>query len=308
MNSESDPLKQGIFHDVQFDSTTMHPDCIECLVLQADKLIEKHKINHDDAKEIMSRFNSYMESNGARHLTTPEAACFLHRLVKQKTQTGDLYQMEKEFYNQLLLGYEEELRNVIARSDDPFQTALRYALAGNIIDFGPPKPFDVMQVLPQAASIVPAIDHSEMLHDEITKASMVLYLGDNAGEIVLDKLFIETINHPNLWFATRGDYIINDITLEDAEKVGMTNVAKVISNGYDAPSTILDRCSPEFKDIFEKADIVISKGQGNLEGLIDNLDKKIFFLLLVKCHVIGERIHVGERNTVVLFNQTITRL
>ncbi|NLB26442.1 MAG: DUF89 family protein, partial [Bacteroidales bacterium] len=108
---------------------------------------------------------------------------------------------------------------------------------------------------------------------------------------------------PNLWFATRGAPVINDITIEDAEKTGLTNIARGISNGHDAPSTIVEHCSAEFKELFDKADIIISKGQGNLEGLINNKNKKIFFLLMVKCQVIGELLGVEKKNSVVFFNR-----
>jgi uncharacterized protein with ATP-grasp and redox domains len=215
----------------------------------------------------------------------------------------DLYEKEKHFYNNLLLNQEEEIRSKIRKSDDPFRTALLYALAGNIIDLGPRRSFDVKNSLSAAISEIPVIDHSLLLKDKLENASTVLYLGDNAGEIVLDKLFIETINHPDFYFATRGGNVINDITYKDALNVGITKVAKVISNGYDAPSTLLNRCSSEFRDIFDKADIIISKGQGNLEGLINNLNKKIFFLLMVKCNVIAEIIGVEEKSAVVFYNQ-----
>ncbi len=281
----------------------MQPDCEKCLVLQAEKMLKKHRVSEDAAKDIISRFNLFLDENRNNGLLTPEAACLLHRLIKEETNTDDLYQKEKEEYNDLMLGLEEDIEQKIGKSADPFQTALRYALAGNIIDFGPPDSFDVFKTLAAAASKVPAIDHSEILYEELKRASTVLYLGDNAGEIVLDKLFIRIIGHPNLWFATRGAHVINDVTTEDAEKVGMTKVARVISNGYDAPSTLVKHCSSEFKKLFDEADIIISKGQGNLEGLINNSEKKIFFLFMVKCDVIGELIGTQKNNSVVLFNQ-----
>jgi uncharacterized protein with ATP-grasp and redox domains len=227
----------------------------------------------------------------------------MYRLIKKAIHKNDPFKKEKILYNNLLLNLEKEIRAVINKSENPIQTALQYALAGNIIDFGPPKSFDLFEALTAGLSKKPAIDHSALLFEELRKASTVLYLGDNAGEIVLDKLFIETIVHPNLYFVTRGANIINDVTLEDAVNVGLTKITNVISNGYDAPSTLVNRCSPEFRKIFDKADLIISKGQGNLEALINTNSKKIFFLLLVKCNVIAEMIGVQEKETVVLYNQ-----
>lgn len=285
----------------------MHTDCIKCFLEQANKLFTKYKISNDLTADIIVRFRLFIDNHKDTNLSAPEASCFMHRLIRRVTQEDDLYKKEKNDYNNLLLSLEEEIKNKIKESENPFQTALRYALAGNIIDFGQPKAFDVFKALSEAISKEPAIDHSLLLKNELKKASTVLYLGDNAGEIVLDKLFIETINHPNLFFAVRGRNIINDITMKDAENVGMTKIAKVISNGYDAPSTLLNRCSQEFSKIFDEADIIISKGQGNLEGLIDVPDKNIFFLLMVKCNVIAEMIGVHEKNIVVLYNQKVLR-
>lgn len=283
----------------------MHKDCINCFVEQANKLFNKYKIQGDIARDIIVRFNMFIADHNDNNLLAPEASSFMHRLIKKATHTEDPYKKEKKDYNNLLLSLEEDIRDIIKTSDNPYQTALRYALTGNVIDFGPPKSFDVFKALSAAVSKEPAIDHSLLLENELKKASTVLYIGDNAGEIVLDKLFIETIKHPNLYFAVRGSNIINDITMEDAVNVGITKIAKVISNGYDAPSTLLNRCSLEFRKIFNKADIIISKGQGNLEGLTDVRDKKIFFLLMVKCNVIAEMIGVQEKNVVVFYNQKV---
>ncbi|HNS17709.1 MAG TPA: ARMT1-like domain-containing protein [Bacteroidales bacterium] len=281
----------------------MHADCLKCFLSQAGKLLHEYDVPDTIAGNIRNRFMLFIDNH--QDISAPEAACLMHRLIKKATCTEDPYQKAKSDYNELLLQLEDEIRSIIRASDDPFQMALRYALAGNIIDFGPQKPFDVLKALSEAAFKEPYIDHSLELKRELKNASMVLYLGDNAGEIVLDKLFIETINHPNLYFAVRGSNILNDVTMEDADRVGLKKIASVISNGYDAPSTLVNKCSLEFRKIYEGADIIISKGQGNLEGLIDTCDKKIFFLLMVKCNVIAERVEVKEKNVVVLYNQIL---
>lgn len=283
----------------------MHTDCFTCLLEQANRLFNKYGIKDNIARNVIVRFKLFIDEN--KNIPVPVASCFMHRLIKKATRKTDPYKTEKNDYNDLLLGFEKDIREIIKKSGNPYQTALRYALAGNIIDFGPPKSFDVFKALSGAVLKNPAIDHSDVLKNELKKAATVLYLGDNAGEIVLDKLFIETIAHPDLYFAVRGNNIINDITLEDAEKVGISKIARVISNGYDAPSTLLNRCSSEFRKLFDKADLIISKGQGNLEGLTKVTDKKIFFLLMVKCNVMAEIIGVHEKNVVVLYNQKIQR-
>lgn len=279
----------------------MQKECVDCFLEQSEKLLKKHRVNRDAAEEVLSRLSLSIDRHS--DITSPEVACLMHRLIKRATCIDDPYKNEKKHFNDLLLSLEDDIRRKIRTSADPFRTALRFALAGNIIDFGPRKPFDALEIISEASKKLPYTDHTDDLKSALKKAETVLYLGDNTGEIVLDKLFIETIGHPNLYFAVRGYNIINDATLEDARYTGMIKTTKVISNGYDAPSTIVHRCSPEFRELYHRADVIISKGQGNLEGLLDETRPDIFFLLMVKCQVIAERIGVPEREVVVMRNQ-----
>src|SRR5690606_13963972 len=133
----------------------------------------------------------------------------------------------------------------------------------------------------------------------IKNAKTILYLGDNCGEIVLDKLFLENINHPNIYFAVREKPVLNDATQKEAKEVGINEFAKIISNGDDTPSTLLHRVSPDFLEIYNAADLIISKGMGNYEGLMFESDPRIFFLLMIKCSVIGESLGVRKGEFVV---------
>ncbi len=281
----------------------MHPDCEQCLYEQAQRLAKKHRIPVNDLKNIISNLSGYITDEGRDNIPVPEAARYLTKVIKDYTNANDLYAQEKKHYNDLMLNLQGDLRQNIRNSGQSFKTALRYALAGNIIDFGPIRSFDASKVISAAKYNIPAIDHSEILFEKLQKASTVLYLGDNAGEIVVDKLFIETIAHPNLYYAVRGGNILNDVTVEDAKYVGIDNVAYILSNGYDAPSTFLAKCSPEFTEIYTRAELVISKGQGNLEGLIYEKNKKIIFMLMVKCQVMAELVGVNVNDTVIWYNQ-----
>jgi len=178
---------------------------------------------------------------------------------------------------------------------------LRLSIAGNIIDFGANDNFNLLGTLDRVLSNDFAIDHSGSLREKIEKAKTILYLGDNAGEIVFDKYFIQIIDHPGLTYVVRGSPIINDATMKDAEFTGMNDVANVITNGYDAPSTVLNKSSEQFRKYFKDADLIISKGQGNLEGLLPLNDSRIFFLLMVKCDVIAESLNV-KKDSFVVFN------
>ena len=139
-----------------------------------------------------------------------------------------------------------------------------------------------------------AIDYSEKLRRKVYEAKTILYLGDNAGEIVFDRLFIETMLPKRIIFAVKEGPILNDATLADALEVEMDKHAMLISNGSNAPSTILSTCSNEFLNIYKSADLIISKGQGNLEGLMNEKDERIFFLFMAKCEPIAELLNVEK--------------
>ena len=232
-------------------------------------------------------------------LMSPEFSRELHGILRNYAHNTDPYRHEKKQNNDQALGMLPVLERMVVGSNDPFDTSLRLAIAGNIIDFAANDNFNLQSTIDNALRAELAIDHSKQLEQNIKSAKRVLYLGDNAGEIVFDKLFIETIKHKNLVYVVRGAPVINDATLEDAEYIGMRNTARVISNEYDAPSTIINKSGKVFRQYFEKADLIISKGQGNLEGLLPLKDKRIFFLLMVKCNVMAELLNVKKESLVV---------
>jgi damage-control phosphatase, subfamily I len=281
----------------------MKQDCIQCINQQANKLLNRCNLNAYTRSTILKNLDDFLNKARNNGLTPPEAMQYLNQLMIESLGISDLYASEKKYYNQLLLDKYENLKAAIS-GNNASHNALKFALAANVIDFGQPDTdFDIIKSLSEAPELKPAIDHSEDLLKAVSEAETVLYLGDNAGEIVLDKLFIETLEHPNIYYAVRGSHVLNDATVEDATAVGMHNAAKVITNGHDAPSTILGKCSETFIKIYNEADIIIAKGQGNLEGLINEDSKKIFFLLLVKCRVIATLLGVPKGSTIVWFNQ-----
>jgi uncharacterized protein with ATP-grasp and redox domains len=219
--------------------------------------------------------------------------------LERITGIADPYAEEKQASNHTAMQLYAIYKPLVFQSTDPFNMALRLAVAGNIMDYGASQSFDVHQAIERVLHAEFAIDHSKSLQAKIGQASSVLYLGDNAGEIVFDKLFLEAVQHPNVTFAVRGAPVINDATLADADFIGMHKVAKVISNGYNAPSTMVERSSQEFRQIFESADLIISKGQGNLEGLWERNDDRVFFLLMAKCPVFAELFDVVEQSFIV---------
>ncbi len=275
--------------------------CFFCFARAFEKLLEKEQLTIAE-KNSFTRGMTMLYSKSQEDFSAPAFSRELHQVLKLYSKNCDPYvDIKKQTYD-LVLSLYPTLKQLVFESENPFDTAVRLAIAGNIIDFAVGDQHNLEATIEKVLKSDFAINHSFELKEALSTAKKVLYLGDNAGEIVLDKLFIETIMHPNLHFAVRGAPVINDVTLDDARYVGMDRVADVIQNGYDAPSTILDKCSNEFQKQFYDADVIISKGQGNLEGLLNKTDKQIFFLLMVKCDVIAEALSVKKGDFVVMKN------
>ncbi len=278
----------------------MDSRCKTCFSNNYDWLLKKNPLSGCEALMYCAFFNGLI-ANGESKATPEIQREILHKL-RSLNGVADPYFEEKQQSNRIACKLYGEWKPKVLVSANPFNLALRLAIAGNIMDYGANQVFDVQKTIEKTLHTDFAIDHSALLQQRIKEAKSILYLGDNAGEIVFDKLFIETIRHPNVIFAVKDAPVLNDVTVEDAKAVGMYEVAEVISNGYDASSTLLKKCSPDFLDVYRSADLIISKGQGNLEGLINEKDTRIFFLFMAKCEVIAERIGV-KKGSLVILNQ-----
>jgi uncharacterized protein with ATP-grasp and redox domains len=223
----------------------------------------------------------------------------MHRLIREFLQNPDPYHLIKKKYNLMMMERYPEFEGLIKASGDPFNTAIRLAIAGNVIDSGPQQQLDVTETIERVAGARLAIDDSRQLRRDLEQADSLLYIGDNCGEIVMDKLFLSCINVKRKYFAVRNSPVINDATLEDANTTGMDKVAEVITTGDDAPGAVWESVSGEFRDIFRNVDTVISKGQGNLEGLLDIPHESIYFLLVTKCDLIANRLGTRKGEFIV---------
>jgi uncharacterized protein with ATP-grasp and redox domains len=183
----------------------------------------------------------------------------------------------------------DEVAATIEGSEDPFETALRIALGGNVIDFGQGNDFKAQKIKSTIEhALTQKLDGAMILRlkESIAGAKKILYIGDNTGEIVFDRIFIERFFPTGRTiFVVRGGPAMNDATIEDAQMIGMTGIVRVITTGLDMPGALLPYCSEEFLKEYEDADLIISKGMGNYEALSSE-DKEIFYLLKVKCPVI----------------------
>lgn len=264
-------------------------ECIPCIVNSYLRLVETGVIPESRQEAILRQLLQYL-SQVDYNQSPPMMGRVLQRMIRESLQDPDPYHQTKEKYNRMMLELYPSFKEIVDNSEDPFDSAMRLAVAGNVIDFGAKYQFDVMDTINRVKEHELAIDDSRFLRDDLEHAQTLLYIGDNCGEIVLDKLFLETVKVPQKYFVVRESPVINDITLDDAKMTGIDKVATVITTGDDSPGAVWETASKEFRDHFINADVVISKGQGNLEGLIDVPHDHVYFLLVTKCDLIGERI------------------
>lgn len=280
----------------------MDSRCLACHTETVKLLIDKFRPSKDIANDFISEANQILIN--CEDLSNPYIALLIHRLAKKKLQHMDLYSVEKKHANSILYSQYDKWNAFVNDCDQPLHIASKLAVIGNIIDYGAHSvPADIPAKIDELLALNFTIDERDEMFSEIEKADSVLYIGDNAGEIVFDKLFIQHLNHPNLTYVVRGNPIINDVTFVDAEQVGMQDVCSVISNGHDAPSTLVDNCSVEFQELYKKATVVISKGQGNFEGLLNEKRKSLYFMLMVKCDAIAEMLNVSKGSLIITKNK-----
>jgi len=271
-------------------------DCIPCFVRQALEAV-RFATNDEALHEQVLRKVLLAASEMDLRTSPPVMGQRIHRLIRSLTGQDDPYREAKDRFNKLALQWYGQLKARVDNASDPLETAVRLAIAGNTIDLG-------VNIGLDESCLREAIEHAlsaelvgcvETFRQRVASAQDILYLADNAGEIVFDRFLIEQMPVKKITLVVKGHPVINDATMTDAQTAGITELVEVIDNGSDAPGTILEECSEEFQRRFEGADLVIAKGQGNYETLSD-VEKgalPIFFVLKVKCPVIAR--HLGCR-------------
>jgi damage-control phosphatase, subfamily I len=263
-------------------------DCVPCLVRQT--LDSVRALSPDEAiHETILREVLQAASEMDLHQPPPVMGQHIHRRIRTLTGQNDPYREAKVRQNQMAVELCQQVGDRVLESLDPLERSIRLAISGNVIDLGVKSQLDDSQISAEVlASLSEPLDGDvSQFVDAIAKATRILYLTDNAGEIVFDRLLIEQMPRERVTVAVRGAPVINDATIVDAEFAGITKLVKVIENGSDAPGTILEDCSKSFRRHFAEADLIVSKGQGNYETLRD-VPAPLYFLLRVKCRVIAQ--------------------
>ncbi len=289
----------------------LHLECYPCLLHQALKTAKLIGLSEQDTKTVVDHTLRLLlddhTNKTAPHISAGQYAFICKEIYKGDT-SFDPYREIKRETNIKVLKYYKRLTKLVNCSALPLQTAVKVAAAGNIIDFGAKAHGDI-----DIDHEINNIDNLEFqifdfldLENKLKTAKEILYIGDNAGEIVFDRILIAEIKkeYPeiDIVFAVREKPIINDATIKDAQDTGMENDARVISSGSIYPGTVLPETSAEFQRLFGSADVIIAKGQGNYETLSDVEKDGLFFLLRIKCDVVAERIK-AQTGSLVLWQK-----
>jgi len=227
------------------------------------------------------------------NITNEEVVELVFKKIIQKIDGTDLFYEEKLEQNKMVLDVYPGLKHSVNASPDPLYETVKLAIIGNSVDFMmPSKSVDTLQLIKERMEYTLPEETFKEFAGKLHSARSLIYVGDNAGEIVFDKLLIETIKARQdieVFFVVRSVPVLNDATLKEAQFVGMDKVATVLENGIDSPfpGIFLKRCSREVRELVKGADLIISKGGGNFDTLDEerkHLDMNITFMFLSKCY------------------------
>ncbi len=277
-------------------------DCFPCVFKQALATLklatDDREVQIQALKEIAD-FYSHKELDG----TPAGFSQHAYRIIAEVTGAADPFSAEKKKFNKLALQMTEESYKTIVSSGDKLATGAHLAVAGNIIDLGIGEGLDIHGTLKSALETPFVINDLEKLRKSLAEAKSLLYIGDNAGEIVFDRLFVEIINELfpeiNVKFSVKSTPIINDATWEDADAVGFDKVCEIIETGTNDIGAPLEKVSAEFLEDFNSADVIIAKGHGNFETLNEVVKENLFFILKAKCEVVAEKLRVKVGDSVL---------
>lgn len=258
--------------------------CQECFVSAAERIAKYYQMPAEKLAALKKETRDLVARSLGPHTVPPRVARESFDMIARAIGVDDPFADVKAEANKQAATIIDELRRRIVEHADPFDAALRTALAGNVIDFVFRGSHNLLESVEKMSRQPLAIDDSQLLKEKLSAAKSVLVLGDNVGETWCDRLLIEQFPpHVHTTYAVREKPVLNDVTYDDAVAAGLDQVADVISSGSDAPGTLLDLINDEMRDHFANADVIISKGQGNFEALYGRTDRPIFYLFLVKC-------------------------
>jgi hypothetical protein len=282
------------------------------------KVMEICKAGESERERILKALETILETMPPE-ASPPLIARNVYGMIHEITGIADPYLDLKRWSNRKALEIYPKLKARVRAAGDPLFRAVKLAVAGNIIDYGARNALDLESELARILEWEnekvdrepPRFFDFVSFRKALDTSKSVLYLADNAGEAVFDRVLIEVITERDpgkeVIYAVRGKPIINDVLLEDALYCGLDRVSRLVSSGTDAPGTVLDTCRPGFVERFFEADLVISKGQGNFEALSETT-RRVFFLFMAKCDVVANHVGCEREDFLLLDSRTLCRV
>jgi uncharacterized protein with ATP-grasp and redox domains len=277
------------------------PECLPCIITQV--INTARRVSNDDwvvaklTKETMELLVGADLTRSPAEITYDTLKAAIRVLGAQ-----DPFAEDKRRYNRKVLALLPRLRKEVQEAPDPVLAAVRFSLAGNIVDLGIGSRFDLDAEVEKARATPLAIDHYADLAPALKAASTVMFLLDNCGEAAFDRLLIEQMKGKDVVVVVRKKPILNDVTAEDARETGLDQFARIIDPSQEMLGIVLPSTSEGFRREFYRADVVISKGQANFETLF-GADRAIFFMLMAKCRVVAKALGVEVGQTVLYHYQ-----
>jgi damage-control phosphatase, subfamily I len=279
-------------------------ECAPCFLRQAREALDL-ACNDENLKiEIMEEIVALLGREFHKGAVSNVIGTSIHRLIKEKTGNEDPYHEIKVNCNEIAESFLPHLTKFL-QGEEKMEMFIKAAIVGNLIDFGAlgvnVEPLDMMM---SALDEPLEVNHTKELEKSLKSVKSVLYLADNTGEIVFDKLLINKLKEydVDITVALKEKPILNDACLEDAYQVGLDKVAQLVTTGTDSVGVIHSQVSPEFQKMMEEAELIISKGLGNYEGLTEIKfgEKPVFCLLNAKCGPTSRDIGVAEGSNVMI--------
>lgn len=272
-------------------------ECGPCFLRQAREAMDLSTDDEALKMELMEDIFKFLSKNFKEDTNSNSTGSIMHNMIKEKTGCQDPYHKEKIEGNEIALKYLPDVKRIL-EEDDSLENHVKIAIIGNILDFGAfTLDDDIESVIKTALKKDLAVKDIDEFESSLKAHNRVLYLVDNTGEIVFDKLLLSKIREYGLeiTIAVKSEPILNDACMEEALDAGLDEYGEIVEIGCGTVGYVDSEISDEFREIFESHEFVISKGMGNYEGLteIDLSGKDIYFLLCAKCNTISKDIGVN---------------
>jgi len=278
------------------------PQCIPCIVKQACNAAKLFAHGNKDVQLTIVKEVCRAVDDIDMNYTAPMFSATIQSIVEKHLGVGNPYGSIKEKNRKTAEQYLPHVRALMDSSKDRLEFAIRAAILGNIIDLGASPEFDIELEINRITSNNIDLSMLPRFKDDLKEAKLVLYIGDNYEEALFDTFLLIELLPRKVVFAVRSKPVLNDITLEDARRIGIDTVCTVIESGSTIAGTDLNESTREFLELYEQADIVIAKGQGNYETLMDET-RPIYFMFKIKCEVIAERSGYPVGHGVLLYSE-----